>query len=392
MRNRFRSLLGRLSVAVAIVPAILILLLMQVHAQQPKTGRRPARAAAPQQGVPIEKQKAKADGADPFGKVAAGGALAPGTYHLNFHFRSFDGSPLAASYFPSKLELVAPVVILVHQSGRSRKDFEDPIVELKGEGLAAHLQNLGYAVLSFDRRGQGQNPRRTLTVHDRPLLVEDLQAAYYFLVDRHNRGDLNLAKLGVIALGDGANLAAAWAHQPGAATTIEGRPSDLNALAMFSPMPEGTGFLLGHVLGSLAPRVPLLLAAGERDNPSKDAVASVRAMVERARLNKVELYPSSLHGYTLLRLEPKITTTLFHFLDNSLKGRAADWEPRYNLLPVTLSDTPQVVRNAKAGEPAKAAKAQQPKNAPEPNPGPALENAPKKAARPAPAKANENPN
>jgi hypothetical protein len=117
-------------------------------------------------------------------------------------------------------------------------------------------------------------------------------------------------------------------------------------------------------------------------------------MVERARLNKVELYPSSLHGYTLLRLEPKITTILFHFLDTTLRGRAADWEPRYNLLPVTLSDTPQVVRNAKAGDPAKAPKAQQPKNAPEPNPAPALENTPKKGARPgaAPPKANENPN
>ena len=65
--------------------------------------------------------------------------------------------------------------------------------------------------------------------------AEDLQAAYYFLVDRHNRGDLNLAKLGVVALGDGANLAAAWAYQPGAAITTDGRPSDLSALAMISP-------------------------------------------------------------------------------------------------------------------------------------------------------------
>ena len=113
------------------------------------------------------------------------------------------------------------------------------VQELKGQGLAEHLQELGYAVFSMDLRWQGQNPRRALTADERPKLMEDLQAGYFFLVDRHNRGDLNLGKLGVVALGDGANLAAAWAIQPGAAITIEGRPSDLNALALISPNPEG---------------------------------------------------------------------------------------------------------------------------------------------------------
>jgi hypothetical protein len=156
----------------------------------------------------------------------------------------------------------------------------------------------------------------------------------------------------VVALGDGANLALAWAYQPGAAITTEGRASDLSALALISPMPEGSGYVLGHVLASLAPRVPLLLQAGERDNASKDAVQGVRNVVERARLNKVELYPSSLHGYKLLRLEPKVTSTLFHFLETSLRGRPVDWEPQYNLIPVTVSDI-QTVRNAKVGDTSK---------------------------------------
>ena len=96
--------------------------------------------------------------------------------------------------------------MLVHEIGRSRKDFEDAVLELKGQGFAEHLQGLGYAVFSMDLRGQGQNPRGQR--HDTQQPVEDLQAGYFFLVDRHNRGDLNLAKLGVIALGDGANLVA----------------------------------------------------------------------------------------------------------------------------------------------------------------------------------------
>ena len=248
-----------------------------------------------------------------------------GTFHYTLRLRSFDGAPLAATYYPSKLGSSAPVVMLIHEMGRSRKDFEDAVLDLKGQGFAEHLQGLGYAVFSMDLRGQGQNPRGQR--HDTQQMVEDLQAGYFFLVDRHNRGDLNLAKLGVIALGDGANLVAAWAFQPGAAVTTEGRPSDLNALVLISPKPEGFGYVLGHVLASLAPRVPLLLLAGDRDNPSKDAVQSVQQLVQRTRLNKVELFPSSLHGYKFLRLEPKVTAAVFQFLDATLKNRPVEWEP-----------------------------------------------------------------
>jgi hypothetical protein len=297
-----------------------------------------------QGGVPLK--KARPEAGDPLTKVPVAPVRSePGTFHYTFRLRSFDGTPLAASFYPSKLGSSAPVVMLIHEMGRSRKDFDDAVDELKGQGLAEQLQSLGYAVFSMDLRWQGQNPRRALAADERPKLIEDLQAAYFFLVDRHNRGDLNLAKLGVIALGDGANLVASWAFQPGAAVTIEGRPSDLSAFAAISPAPEGFGYVLRHAVASLAGRVPLLFLAGERDNASKDAVQSVRQLVERSRLNKVELFPSSLHGYKLLRLEPKVTSVLFQFLETSLKNRPVEWEPQYNLTPVTFGDVQMVQKN-----------------------------------------------
>jgi hypothetical protein len=326
-----------------LVGGALVLAQGQGQDQDQRQARRNRGQLRDQGGVPLT--KARPDAADPLTRAARGGAGLPqGTFHYNFLLHSFDGAPLAASYYPSKLGSTAPAVMLIHESGRSRKDFEDPVSELNGQGLAEYLQGLNYAVFSFDLRGHGQNQRRAVSVRERPLVVEDLQAAYFFLVDRHNRGDLNLAKLGVIALGDGANLAALWAVQPGAAITTEGRPSDLSALALIAPMPEGYGFVLRHLLTSLSPRIPILLQAGERDLPSRDAVQSSRQLVERTRLNKVEIYPSSLHGYKLLRLEPKVTTTLFHFLDSSLRGRAVEWEPQFNLIPVSYSKI-LVVRN-----------------------------------------------
>ena len=325
-------------------------------------GGAPLKKARPEAGDPL----AKADGANAKGKAKAAGAA---TYHYTFKLHSFDGSPLAASFYPSKLGSTAPVVMLVHEANRSRKDFEEAVTELKGLGLAEHLQEEGYAVFSMDLRGQGQNPRRVLSASDRPLLAEDLQAAYFFLLDRHNRGDFNVAKLGMIAVGEGANLAVAWAYQPGAAVSTEGRPSDLNALVLISPYPAGFGYVLGHILPSLAPRIPLALLAGSKDNASKDAVESVRRVVERVRLNKVELFPSSLHGYKLMRLEPKVTPAIMRFLEPTIKLRPIDWEPRYNLIPVTVSEI-QTVRHtqtpekpaAKKGQ-AKAVEAPKPKEA-----------------------------
>ncbi len=322
-------------------PALLLVLATtnvatgQGQGQRPK---RPARAAGRDQGgVPL--QKVRPEAGDALAKAAGAAQVAGGGFHYTFRLRGFDGAPLVASYYPSKLGSSAAVVMLIHESGRSRKDFEDAVHDLKGQGLAEHLQGLGYAVFSMDLRGQGQNVRRTLAYNERPRGMEDLQAGYFFLVDRHNRGDFNLAKLGVIALGDSSNLVVAWAYQPGAAVTIEGRPSDLSAMVLISPKAEGSGFLLSHVLAAIAPRVPLLLLAGDRDNPSRDAVKSVRQLIERVRLNKVELFPSSpLSGYKLLRLEPKVTSTIFHFLDTALRGRALEWEPRLNLTPVTYSD------------------------------------------------------
>jgi Serine aminopeptidase, S33 len=339
MRKRGKSFAWKSWMTLAVVLTLVGMALAQ--------GQRPARNARGQLrnqgGVPLK--KARPEAADPLAKVAALPARpAPGTFHYTLRLRSFDGAPLAATYYPSRLGPSAPVVMLIHESGRSRKDFEDAVLDLKGQGFAEHLQGRSYAVFSMDLRGQGQNPRGQR--HDTQQQVEDLQAGYFFLVDRHNRGDLNLGKLGVIALGDGANLVAAWAFQPGAAVTTEGRPSDVSALVLISPKPEGFGYVLGHVLASLAPRVPLLLLAGDKDAPSKDAVQSVQQLVQRSRLNKVELFPSSLHGYKFLRLEPKMTSAIFQFLDSTLKNRPVEWEPQYNLTPITFSE-PQIVLNSK---------------------------------------------
>ncbi|WP_406698265.1 alpha/beta hydrolase [Singulisphaera sp. Ch08] len=310
-----------------------------------KTKRRePAKKLAPNAADPIEKGDP-----DALDKAAAG------MVHYRLKIKANDETSLNLVYypaFPARLGTNAPVIMMVHEKERSSRDFEEPIAELKKQGFAEHMQSLGYAVLAVDLRGHGANVRKALTPQDWRLMVGDLQAAYQFLVDRHNRGKLNLAKLGVMGVGEGANLVAAWANTPGGGVSGEGRTSDLGAMVLVSPLADGSGFVLRQVMSALAPRIPLLLMAGERDAISADPVRAVRPLVERPvggmKQNRVEFFDSSLHGYKLLWLEPKVTSVIPKFFETTIKLKATTpWEPRYNLTPVQYEDI-QLVRSAKA--------------------------------------------
>ncbi len=322
-------------------------------------GAAPGGAPAP---APAAAPAPKAmPGVDPLAPDAQAKAWAPATYHYTLKLAVENGASLAATYYPSKLGTNASVVLLIHEKDRSSKDFEEPISDLKGEGLAEYLQGQGHAVMTIDLRGQGANARRALTAHDRQAMLSDLQAAYWFLVDRTNRGELNLSKLVVLGLGEGANLAAAWACQPGAAITDQNHPSDLAALVLISPMADGEGLLLSKVMSALAPRCPLLVMVGARDPASSDPVRAVRPIVENPqhKQNKVETFDTLLHGYKLLRLEPRVTSVISRFLEATAKYKAIEHEPRFNLSPIAFSDV-AIVRNAKAPDAAKAAPAPPP--------------------------------
>jgi hypothetical protein len=330
----------------------------------------PGGAGAPAPG-PAQGAAPKAVPGDPLALDAQTKAWAPGTYHYTLKLVVAENTSLAALYYPSKLGTNASVVMLVHEKDRSSKDFEEPIADLKGQGLAEYLQEQGHAVLAMDLRGQGANVRRALTPQDWQAMVFDLQAAYWFLVDRTNRGELNLSKLAVIGVGEGANLAAAWAYQPAAAISGQYRGSDLCALVMISPMADGEGLLLGKVTSALAPRLPLLVMVGARDHASFDPVRAVRPIVENPlhKQNKVEIFDSALHGYKLLRLEPKVTSVITRFLEGTAKYKPVEWEPRYNLSPISFHSV-TAVRNPKAAEAAKAGQAPAPAAAPAPAPAP----------------------
>ncbi len=318
-----------------------------------KGGRGRAPARAPVKGV----RKAVDPLANPGGGAANQPLPAPGTFHYRFKF-AVGGEPLAAAYYPSKLGNVAPVALLVHERERSSKDFEEPLAELKGLSLAEALQKQGYAVLAFDLRGHGGNNRRNVPKAEFAAVPGDFQAAYYCLVDRHNWGELNLAKLGVVALGEGGNVALAWAAGGGGVSS-EGRTGDLGALVLVSPMADAQsqGLNAKPPITALAARVPIDLLVGERDAASSELVddtrpdRSVRPILKRHPTNKVETFPSALHGYQMLRLEPNLTASVLRFLETTVKAKADEWDGRYLFNPVTYTEI-RVIPNPIRPDPA----------------------------------------
>ncbi|HEX8200350.1 MAG TPA: alpha/beta hydrolase [Isosphaeraceae bacterium] len=275
--------------------------------------------------------------------LAQGGgadAIPDWPYHFQIQLVSTDGTPLAAVFYPSRLGPGAPAVLLIHETGAGRagKDFEEPIAELKNQGLAGYLQEQGYAVLIPDLRGHGGNPRRELDAAQWRLMAGDLQVAYQFLIDRHNRQELNLAKFAALGVGDGANLIASWAVQPTAAVSVEGRISDLAALVLVAPVEKD---IREHPLrpdvSALAPRLPMMLASGRDDAASVDVVGAAQAIVERHRQSKVELFETRLHGARLIRFVPKVPDAILRFLEDTIKFKTGEWEPRYNLNPVAFT-------------------------------------------------------
>src|SRR4051794_41720511 len=99
MRNRRGGWAWKALAAVAVTLATVGVVLAQA---QPKQNR--GRVRNPQGGAPLK--KARPEAADPLAKAAGGDARAKGkaaagdTFHYSFKLHSFDGTPLASSFYP----------------------------------------------------------------------------------------------------------------------------------------------------------------------------------------------------------------------------------------------------------------------------------------------------
>ncbi len=317
-----------------------------------------------------------------------------------------DRTFLGLNYYPALPGDNPPVILLLHEKDRSSRDFADKIEELKDpNGLAAELQGDGFAVVTLDIAGLGDPAKRNAAAGkaDQTKVamagnqgsqaiqlnqaVNDLRLAYQFMIDRHNRLEFNLGKLTVLTIGEGANVFLEWMKEivsgppgsrpnpaaprtknagveiaSGARDTATGRPSDISALVMLSPVASWHSVRTTTELKSYAggSPVPILALGGKTDQASAETLKLIKPIVERreSRLSKVEELDTNLHGARLLRFEPKLLEKINRFLEQTVEFQKTEWEPRYNLTPVSYGLIESVSRSAAATAATKAAAAE----------------------------------
>ena len=228
--------------------------------------------------MPGEAGQPAAPGADPNAMVVP---QWPFVYEMTM--ASYDGSPLAIRYYPSQQGSSAPVVLLVHDlgPGRSGKDFDDPIKELDGQGLAGHLQQEGYAVFSLDLRGHGQSPSRIRGAEGRPSDARRPSSGVPVLDRPAQPSRIEPVEAGRGGPGRGGEPGDGLGFDPGAAVSIEGRTSDLAGLALISPRTEAGGRTLEPTISALAPRFPILLEAGKGDSNAASLAETLEPIIGR---------------------------------------------------------------------------------------------------------------
>lgn len=276
--------------------------------------------------------------------VAQQPARAAETEELSLRTR--DGWTIPVTYYTSAAGKDAPVVLLLHGADGNRNVWK---------GLATVLQKAGYAVVAPDLRkhGQSQGPPvggksdRLTPVDYRAMVAEDLETVKTFLLERHNKGELNIRKTGIIAADGSAPIAVNWAladwlkePYPDAPTAEARTPrgQDVRALVLLSPTEAVGGLNMGRALTQLKPfRIAALFAVGEEDREDKKTtIKSYERLTTGAEGSKervlFEQFPKVKQRGTELLGVRQLTGQILNFLDKNLKQLPDPWQNRESRL------------------------------------------------------------
>lgn len=226
-------------------------------------------------------------------------------------------------YLPQGAAEETPVIVLLHGDKGNRKNWES---------LAQYLEKQGYAVLAPDLRKHGEaalNGRTetgsAMKPNDYKAVVQfDLEAVKLLALDLHQKKQLNIRKLGLLAAEDAAPAAllftyADWLKKPlrdapdPAFRTPTGQ--DVRAVAMLSPEDTVPGLNPGRVLRQLADDnadIAFLVVVGSADARDGGAAKELYERLGGERKERISLAPVPnvpLRGTAMLR--PPLGEKLF---------------------------------------------------------------------------------
>lgn len=256
-----------------------------------------------------------------------------------------DNVELKATYFKSTSGKDAPVIIMLHGKGGSRRQYKAFATELQVKG--------DFAVITVDLRGHGdsqQTKKGELKKTDYTNMVtNDMEAVRDFIFDEHQKEQLNMNKQGIVACEFSASVALTytemdWDKKPFDDSPVPGqgtpRGQDVRALALISPDISTPGLLAGKAAG-IVRTFPIAVMIGAAEKDKIHDLASSKKLYDQFLTKRGEkednmlyfsAYPEAARGMDLIVQDPTVRAHITAFLTKHVKEFHSEWRDRRSRL------------------------------------------------------------
>ena len=265
-----------------------------------------------------------------------------------------DGASVAVTYFKSNGGQDAAVVVMLHGKGGSRQVWKS---------YAEALQKADFAVVTVDLRGHGESTggggavatgKKTDTSGPKAreyaaMVAGDMEAVKKFLLEEHQKKQLNVNKLALVAADMSTPVAIAYTELDWEKTPYDDAPTlalktprgqDVQALILLSPEGTAPGLNVSKSIGFI--RVlgrPVMIGVGSKNktdlvtaNKMHDQLAPKKDKDEKEQIIYIERYESPLEGTNLLNKNLGVEKHMFAFLTKHLKDHKSEWRDRRSKL------------------------------------------------------------
>ena len=262
-----------------------------------------------------------------------------------------DGTEIKITYFKSTAGQDAAVVVMLHGKGGNRL-----IWKTHAEGF----QKNDYAVVTVDLRGHGEsvattggaatgkkNDAGSPKAKDYAAMVAgDMEAVKKFLFEEHQKKQLNMNKMGILAADMSTPVAIYyaeldWEKKPheDAPTLALGTPrgQDVQALVLLSPEATAPGLNVTKSLGVIRLlNRPVMLGVGSKNKADLTAANKMYELLapkkEEQTHIEIHRYDTPLEGTNLLGKNLGVEKNMLDFFNKHLKDHKSVWRDRRSKL------------------------------------------------------------
>ena len=260
-----------------------------------------------------------------------------------------DGTEIKITYFKSTAGQDAAVVVMLHGKGGNRliwkshaeeyqkRDFAVVTVDLRGHGESAG----GSGGAASGKKNDTSAPKaREYTA----MVAGDMEAVKKFLFEEHQKKQLNMNKLGIVAADMSTPVAIAytefdWEKKPydDAPTLALGTPrgQDVQVLVLLSPEATAPGLNVTKSVGIIRNiGRPVMLGVGSKNKANLTAANKMYDLLAPKNEEHIEIkrYDSPLEGTNLFGKNLGLEKDMLDFLNKNLKDHKSVWRDRHSKL------------------------------------------------------------